>query len=388
MWVASGAGDEPENYLDLRDLDVGLYPDNFQPESGFLGFAFHPEFASEGAAGYGKFYTTFSATPDGEADFIESGNSVQESVLYEWTATDPNAETFQGEYREMLRIGQFAANHNIGNVAFNPTAAEGSTDYGMLYFSVGDGGSAHDPGEHGQNPNSILGTMVRIDPLNGGDDAQYSIPQDNPFADGANGLPEVWAYGLRHPQHFSWDRSDGRMFLLDIGQDQVEEVNLGVAGGNYGWRIREGTFATVFGVDSNDAAGGVYARESDGENLIYPVAQYDHDEGFAIGSGYVYRGTDIPELVGMYVFTDIVRGRLFYIETTSLTPDNPTTIYQLDLTIDGQVGDILDLAGHASTIAVHAPYNMRADARLSVDSSGELYLLTKGDGWIRKLELR
>ena len=388
LWVTDVEGSNPVSYLDLRNEDVGFNPDAFVQESGFLGFAFHPDFANEGEGGYGKFYTTFSASPDGTADFIEEGASVQESVLAEWTSEDPTSDVYSGEYREVLRVGQFAANHNVGNVAFNTTSTAGDSDYGMLYVSFGDGGSAHDPREHGQNPNSILGTIIRIDPLGGGEDSKYGIPADNPFADGANGLPEVWAYGLRHPQSYSWDAADGRMFILDIGQDQVEEVNIGVAGGNYGWRLREGTFATAHGVDTDDPPGGVYERETDASDLIYPVAQYDHDEGFAIGSGIVYRGSGIPDLVGMFVFTDIVTGRLFYIDTSSLEPDSPTTIFELDITVDGETGTLADIAGHRNTSPGHAPYTQRVDLRISKDAAGELYILSKGDGWIRKLTAR
>ena len=385
LWAYEESWEAPQLYIDLREEDVGFQADAFPNEAGFLGFAFHPQFAVEDSPGFGKLYTAFSANAGGTADFVESAQSVQESVLYEWTATNPTAVPFEGEGRELFRVGQFAGNHNIGNVAFNPTADAASSDFGMLYVSLGDGGGAHDPGGHGQNANSILGTIVRIDPLGGGDDNKYGIPADNPFASGESGLPEIWAYGLRHPQHFSWDRMDGRMFLLDIGQDQVEEVNLGVAGGNYGWRLREGTFATVFGVETTDGAGGVYERGDGTDSFIYPVAQYDHDEGFAIGSGFVYRGSAIADLVGMYVFTDIVRGRVFYIETSNLTPDSPTTIFELSITVDGTEESLVDVAGHTSTYPHHSPYDQRVDLRISEDSSGELYLLSKGDGWIRKL---
>ena len=385
LWAVVTAGGTPSNYLDLRIEDVGFHPDEFPQEAGFMAFAFHPDFAKEGAAGYGKFYTTFSAHPDGTANFIEANDSVQESVLYEWTVADHTIESFVGDKREMLRVGQFAPNHNIGTVAFNSTAVEDSPDYGMLYVGFGDGGSAHDPRQHGQNSKSVLGTVIRIDPVRDADGTPYGIPADNPFADGAEGLAEVWAFGLRHPQHFSWDSADGRMFLLDIGQDQVEEVNIGVVGGNYGWRLREGTFATAFGVSTTDSPGAVYERAAGSDDFIYPVAQYDHDEGFAIGSGHVYRGSAISELVGMYVFTDIVRGRLFYIDSTSLTPDTPTTIFELGLTVDGEESTLAEIAGHRNTSPNHSPYNIRVDLRLSVDKAGELYILTKGDGWIRKL---
>ena len=202
--------------------------------------------------------------------------------------------------------------------------------------------------------------------------------------DDGNALDEIWAYGLRHPQHYSWD-SDGRMFILDIGQDQIEEVNIGTAGGNYGWRLREGTFATAYGVTTSDRPGGVYQRGTDSRTYVYPVAQYDHDEGFAIGSGFVYRGRDIAALVGKFVFTDLVRGRLFYIDTDALTAGSPTTIYEIPVTVDGTGQSLVDAAGFTNTNSSHLPHNRRVDLRVSVDGRGEMYLLSKGDGWIRRL---
>lgn len=385
LWVSEGSGAMPTEYLDLRAQDVGFNADNFPQESGFMGFAFHPDFLSESADGFGKFYTTFSANPDGTADFIEEASSVQESVLMEWSVEDPLAAEFSGEFREVLRVGQFAANHNVGSIAFNPTVASDSDEYGLLYVSFGDGGSAHDPADHGQNPNSILGSIIRIDPLATSGEAAYGIPASNPFADGAEGLPEVWAYGLRHPQHFSWDLEDGRMFILDIGQDQIEEVNLGIAGGNYGWRVREGTFATAYGVSTEERPGGVYERDAGSDEFIYPVAQYDHDEGFAIGSGFVYRGSEIEALSGMFVFTELVRGRLLYIDASTLEAGSPSTISELNVRIEGEEVSLVDVAGHNNTAPGHAPYDQRVDLRLSQDAAGELYVLSKGDGSIRKL---
>lgn len=442
LYVTDEEGTEPTVYLDLRDMDVDFYPDVFPHESGFMSFAFHHEFALEDSPGYGKFYTAFTADPEsGTADFIEETNSAQESVVYEWTAVDPTALEFFGSRREILRVGQFRPNHNIGNIAFNPfslvetdenddsegggetisadeddngdggeTSEERHEDWGMLFISFGDGGGAHDPREHGQNVESPLGAILRIDPLI--DDLEseesYKIPADNPEIEGA--IPELWAYGLRHPQHFSWDK-DGRMFILDIGQDQVEEVNLGSAGANYGWRQREGTFATAHGVDTEDGLGGVYDVDLEAEenDFVYPVAQYDHDEGFAIGSGFVYRGESVPELAGKYVFTELVRGRVFYIETEPqpeqtpdgdegsdqdesddvddvLVPGEPTTIYELQLLFDGEESTMSDVAGMSNTYLQHSPHLRRVDLRVSVDRHGEMYLLSKGDGWIRKIE--
>ncbi len=124
------------------------------------------------------------------------------------------------------------------------------------------------------------------------------------------------------------------MFICDIGQNQVEEVNLGQAGANYGWRLREGTFATAFAVTDGEP-GNVYPRPESETGFVYPVAQYDHDEGNAIGSGYVYEGNAIPALRGKFVFADIVRGRVFYIEAARLTPGNLQIVKELRLSFDG-----------------------------------------------------
>ena len=250
-----------------------------------------------------------------------------------------------------------------------------------------------DPHENGQNPATLLATIIRIDPLAGEGDRAYGIPEDNPFVDRADAASEVWAYGLRHPQHFSWG-PDGRMFINDIGQDQVEEVNLGIPGGNYGWRIREGMFATAYGLGTTKI-GQVYPLPTQEPPFVYPVAQYDHGEGYAIGSGYVYQGKTIPALRGKYVFADITRGRMFLIDTANLRPGEPAPIEELRLAFDDEPAsgeseggapgpterDLLDVAGFPNSY--HG--GMRADLRLGIDAAGELYLLTKGDGWIRKL---
>jgi hypothetical protein len=326
-------------------------------------------------------YTAFSATSgSGEANYLKDDATSHESVIMEWTTTDPSAVPFKGTYREVFRIGQFAANHNVGTIAFNPSARPGSTDYGNLYFSLGDGGAAFDPKNYGQSLQVPQGAILRINPLKTTKGASYSIPDDNPFVSTSNAAPEIWAYGLRHPQHFSWDKS-GRMFIGDIGQDQVEEVNLGISGANYGWRLREGTFSTGSGV-AGIGVGPVYHLPPDDPQLFTdPVAQYDHDEGRANASGYVYEGTLLKDLIGNYVFADLVRGRVFYIETKHLEPGKPAEIKELRIVVNGKEQDLIQVFGYPNTFRS----GPRADLRLGVDEAGELYLLTKGDGWVRKL---
>ena len=239
LYITDENGAEPVIYMDVRTLDIGFDDSMFPNETGLVGVAFHPQFAAAGTPGFGKFYTAYSARSDsGTADYLDDDAGSHESVIREWTVGDPAANAFSGTSREVFRIGQFAPNHNVGTIAFNPNAAPGSPEYGLLYASLGDAGAAHDPRDFGQSLAAPHGAIIRIDPLGGDGSRGYGVPADNPFVGEAGVAPEIWAYGLRHAQQFSWD-TDGRMFMGDIGQNVVEEVNLGVPGANYGWRLRE-----------------------------------------------------------------------------------------------------------------------------------------------------
>ena len=373
LYMTDAAGAAPQVYLDLRRRAVGFTNARDVGESGFMGFAFHPEFATAGAPGYGKLYTAFSAEPDGAADYAGEG-AVQHSVVREWSAADAGAAAFAGESRELLRVGQFGTTNGVGTIAFNPTAAAGTPDYGLLYIGFGDGGGEDDPFDNGQRLDTPLGAIARIDPL-GSDAGAYGIPADNPLAGRRNAAAEIWAWGLRHPQQFSWDAATGRMFIADIGQDQIEEINLGVAGGNYGWRLTEGTFATAMAFGrSRDPRGlgamPVFERPNGLPPFVYPVAQYDHDDGPAVAGGFVYRGSGIPALRGKYLFTDIVSGELFAVDGDGLVAGRP-----------GAIGEVW------LRLRPRREFSGRWDARLGIDHDGELYLLTKRDGWIRRLVL-
>ena len=381
LYLTDESGKAPVTYLDIRDQDVGFDDSMFPNETGLVSVAFHPQFADEGKPGFGKFYTAYSARSDsGSADYLDDDANSHESVIREWATDDTLADVFQGTSREVFRIGQFAPNHNVGTVAFNPNAEAGSPDYGILYACLGDGGSGHDPRDHGQSLGVPQGAIIRIDPLAGDGNTGYGIPPDNPFVGDPGVAPEIWAYGLRHPQQFSWD-TDGRMFIGDIGQNQVEEINLGLPGANYGWRLREGTFATAYAVEEA-RPGPVFPRPSEDESeFVYPVAQYDHDEGNVVSGGFVYRGSAIPELQGKYVFSEMALGRLLFIDTEALDPARPAEIKELRLIIGDRERDLVEVAGFPNTCGPRK----RVDLRLGIDSKGELYLLTKGDGWVRKL---
>jgi glucose/arabinose dehydrogenase len=194
-----------------------------------------------------------------------------------------------GAPRRLLRVEQPASNHNGGHVAVGPD--------GLLYIGLGDGGGGGDPWDTGQDPSTLLGTILRIDPA--GD--PYAVPADNPFVDGG-GAPEVWLYGVRNPWRFSFDRATGDLWVADVGQGEVEEVDLlpaaegGGRGANLGWSEMEGSRPFEDGVEPADH--------------VPPVFEYTHDEGCSITGGIVYRGAAIPALVGSYVFTDFCESEL------------------------------------------------------------------------------
>ncbi len=371
----------------IRDGDISLYLDVAASSSfftstggkgiGFHAFSFHPDFATNG-----KLYTIHSETPDaGVPDFVgfRSAPPFGHSVIVEWTSADPGADVFSGTSREVLRIEQPGHLHHVQEIGFNPNAVPGGADYGILYIAQGDGT------ELNANPQSLEtphGALLRIDPAGtDGVNGQYGIPPDNPFfGDGdPDTLDEIWAYGFRNPQRFSWDTGGSQKLLLaDIGQANVEEINLVVPGGNYGWNEREGTF--LFDTNQTNV---VYPLPPDDEDFgyMYPVAQYDHDEGSAVLGrsavigGFVYRGDRIPSLYGRYVFGDLVNGRIFQVPETDLVQGSQATIHELSF---------IDAAGDAVTM-LDLTQTDRFDLRFGIDEIGEIYVLSKADGKVRRL---
>ena len=380
LYVADADGADVSVYLDLREHVEHFADDRFPNEMGLLGFAFHPDFGNEGRPGYGKLYLGYGVTSEsGRARYLADEAGSHHTAIVEWTTRDPTASVFVGSRREILRIGQFSTNHNIGTFEFNPAAKRGTPDFGALYIAMGDGGGAFDPKDNGQDLSNPLAAILRINPLARGS-RSYTIPADNPFVDVDGAAPEIWAYGLRHVQHFSF-ASDGRLFLNDIGQNQVEEVNLGIPGANYGWNVREGTFVTGKGTPDGQLQA-LYRLTDRNDGFIYPIAQYDHDDVMnAIGSGYLYEGSAIPELQGLYVFADLVRGRIFVSDFTKVDANGLATIEELGVVIDGEQRDLKDVLAYENT---YGPIP-RVDLRLGTDADGELYILTKGDGQIRKI---
>jgi glucose/arabinose dehydrogenase len=283
---------EMHTFLDIRDRVMEFKP--HEAEEGFLGLAFHPRFKENGE--FFVYYTP-KPTPQRPHAIRISRFGVKKDNPNEG---DPDSEEM------LLEVSEPYWNHNGGTVLFGPD--------GYLYLGIGDGGAWNDPHMNGQNLMTLLGKVVRIDvdhkgqPNQEGKSAPYAIPADNPFAnDGRFAKPEIFAYGVRNPWRITFDRETGQGWMADVGQDTWEEIDLLVNGGNYGWNLREGKHK--FGV------GGVEPTE----RLIEPIWEYHHDVGKSITGGYVYRGKEIPELLGAYLYADFVTGQvwaLWYDEET------------------------------------------------------------------------
>jgi len=288
---------------------------------------------------------TFS--PDGTKLYVHFTNASENTEVEEYTFTESSGTGGRAEptsRRRILRIRDFESNHNGGQLAFGPD--------GMLYLGMGDGGGGGDEGEghaedgNGQSLDTLKGKIIRIDPQPS-DDAPYTIPPDNPFADGG-GRPEIWAYGLRNPWRFSFDRETGDLWIGDVGQGEHEEVNVAEApdlgrGANYGWNVFEGKQRYRQGAVNGTAA-------------TRPLFQLSHDDGnCSVIGGFVYRGTLVPDLVGAYVYTDYCNGELRWARR------------------DG------DKVADRGTFGISAS----SVASFGEDGDGELYVLSQSDGVFR-----
>jgi hypothetical protein len=341
--------------------------------TGFGSFAFHPDFASNGLL-----YTTHTEPPGtAPADFAYE-DSIQVTlqwVLTEWKIQDVGMLPFKMNHRTLLRVNMTTAIHGVQECTFNPTASKGNSDYGLLYIGVGDGGCVGEGWPHVTiGNNRIWGSVIRIDPLGkNSKNGQYGIPADNPFAKDKNPATckEIYCRGFRNPNRIVWTQK-GKMLVTDIGQSNSEELNLGIPGGNYGWPYREGTFE-LRPMEKIDRVFPL-PKEGDPFPFLYPVAQYDHDEGRAISGGFVYAGKTIPALRGKYVFSDITNGRIFYVETDKLQLGNQTPIFECNLSLNKE---------NFSFLAIHPKY--KPDVRIGLDSNDELLFFTKADGKVYRV---
>lgn len=275
----------------LRDRDFVDLSDRIGAggERGLLGLAFHPDFAANG-----RVFVHYSRAGDGA------------TVISELTASADRSTADAASERIIFTLDQPFANHNGGEIAFGPD--------GYLYIGLGDGGSGGDPFGNGQDLQVLLGKILRID-VDGAHapGKQYAIPNTNPYAQGGiapgAGLSEIWAYGLRNPWRFSFDRATGDLYIGDVGQNAWEEVDRQPAsskgGDNYGWNIFEATHC---------------ASRCSSITPVAPIAEYGHGAGCSVTGGYVYRGTRQPSMFGTYLFSDYCAGTIWTSDDTSVTP--------------------------------------------------------------------
>ncbi len=409
LYLLNGTN-QPSVYADMSAaFPSGIYN---RLESGFIGFAFHPEFARNGL-----FYTVHSERGPGNPktpDFIPPGYGLKDvtyhNVITEWHATNPVANTFAGTRRELLREAHVVANltHPMGAVEFNPTAKQGDADYGLLYTSGSDHGFSNGGGPNASNPaqtqrlDSTMTAILRIDPrspsvthgVKGLGD--YTIPMANKFA--ADGDPktlgEIYAYGFRNAHRISWDLTDGTMFASDIGMSQIEEINIVRNGENYGWMRREGYWenARWRGGELNQLfplpAEVLDGRQKDG--FTYPVAIYDHDEGQAVTDGFAYHGR-IAALNGKFVFGDIQRGRLFASDLAAMKraddgiPQTVAPVEEIQLYVRDANGGRMNVSLQELIDRTMGAHITRADLHISRSRDGELFITSRQDGVIRML---
>jgi|GEM_PF-1620607 len=357
----------PAPALDIQSLvSPPFVLTNANDERGLLGLAFHPGFDLPTSPGFRTLYT-FNSQPFGTGPTYAAPNGATQgfkNAVNEWkiSATNPD-EIDPLSRREVISFGKNANNHNGGTIAFGPD--------GYLYLGLGDGGNANDvgashiePGGNAQNLSTPLGKMLRFDPLNPtltsssadaiSPNGQYRIPVSNPFQT-AGQVPEIYCFGLRNPYRFSFD-TGGSLIVADVGQNNVEEIDRLVLGGNFGWPVKEGGFLFNRSTGPNGNAGTVGAHTpASPAGMIDPISgpagtlQYDHEDGISITGGFVYRGSRFPELTGKYIFGDLALrsaptradGRLFYADLTTgairefLMPQFPAGVLPHGLTVHG-----------------------------------------------------
>jgi hypothetical protein len=280
------------DFLDISDIVL-----SGGSEQGLLGIAFHPDFANNG-----YFYVNFTSNAFG------GSSSAGQTVVARYTATGANLAAVSPDSRKvLLQIDQPFRNHNGGDLAFGPE--------GYLYIGTGDGGSGGDPEESGQDPQALLGKMLRIDVNVTNDTTPYVIPGDNPFVGNDEVLDEIWALGLRNPWRYSFDRTTNDLWIADVGQVAREEIDLQPAsstgGENYGWDCREGLIEYP---DSSPGSSSVLC--GNGSVYVDPVFDYPRNSsvgGFSVTGGFVYRGTKADDLLGHYICADYAVPNVFII---------------------------------------------------------------------------
>jgi glucose/arabinose dehydrogenase/cytochrome c2 len=353
-------------YFALRDLRPDLM---FKPglATGFGSYAFHPEFQKNGLL-----YTAHSEKGKAQTPDFAYADSIKVTlqwILTEWKTENPKSESFTGTSRELLRIDFVTQIHGMQEIAFNPFAKPGDSDYAKLFIGIGDGGSAENGyafiADH--QGADIWSSILRIDPSgNNSKNGNYGIPADNPFAGKPGKQGEVYAYGFRNPNRVFWD-PQGRLLSTEIGHKNVEELNGIEPGKFYGWPVREGTFiinpygnmAKVFSLPDDDSSLG----------SVFPLIQLDHDEIAAIIGGYFIKSG--PH-AGKFLFGDVPSGRLFIAD---LSDWKNIKVETWGVKFQGKELSLVELCG-----------SPRVDLKFGEDKTGQLYLMTKADGKIYKIK--
>jgi hypothetical protein len=386
LYAVSYDGTSVGTYLDINAATWGHPVQSSGRERGFQSFAFHPQFGQAGTPGFGKLYTYFDTsnmTPT--PDFLPSGGSnTHDTIVLEWTAKTPGAAAYDGgPPRELFRLRQPFQNHNAGHMAFNPNAAPGNPEFGLLYIAIADGGSGGDPFKHAQNMGSAFGKLFRIDPLGTNSrNKRYGVPATNPFVNTPGALPEIWAYGIRNAQRFAWDSKNGNMFLADIGQNIVEEISLVKPGANLGWNAWEGSYRFV------STQGVAVDNPRSDPTVTYPVVEWGQPDPLlqpqsAADGVLVYRGT-ISSIANLVLFTDMPSGEIFFFNADAIPNGGQDPIRRVILRSGGADKTALQLIQEKNSAQGKQPAT-RADLRLSMGANNQVLLLNKGDGTIRQL---
>jgi glucose/arabinose dehydrogenase len=273
---------EMQTFLDIQDR---VQYDDRQNEEGFLGLAFHPKFKENG-----EFFVYYTAKPTRDNPHLSVISRFRVSKD-DPNRADPNSEEV------IMTIKQPFWNHNGGTLVFGPD--------GYLYIGLGDGGLRDDPHGNGQKMNTLLGKILRIDVDHKDPGLNYAIPKDNPFVSKPGARGEIWALGIRNVWRIAFDRKTGDLWAGEVGQDTWEEINLITRGGNYGWNLRESMHP--FTPKNKPNQKGSPPRP----DLIEPIWEYHHDVGKSITGGHVYRGKQVPELEGAYLYADYVTGQIW-----------------------------------------------------------------------------
>lgn len=345
---------EAINFLDISNL-VGS-----GGERGLLGLAFHPDYASN------RYFYVYYINTSGNSKVSRFTTSTSNPNI-----ADPNSELL------LLTINQPASNHNGGCILFGPD--------GYLYIASGDGGGAGDPNNNAQNLNLLLGKILRIDVDNPTNGENYGIPANNPFVNNGNARNEIFSYGLRNPWKFSIDFQENNIWIADVGQNEIEEINLqnvSETGLNYGWRCYEGT--QPFNVNNCPNT----------STLTYPIVEYNHQTGQSVTGGYVYRGSKFSDIKGLYFFADFISNLI-----GSVTEDGTLNNYgnfngswssfgedvNKELYIIDYSGKIFKIEGSVLSVS---DVNLNEDLNILPNPASEIAKVSVNNDLLKSIEIR